>query len=67
MGNGQEGWHFSSQQPHEDWVHVVVFVWYVEDDDSLVGELPSESGRKFLPVNLLHDEDDLGPLNQLGG
>ena len=65
MRNWQEGRNLGFEQPDEFCVHVFVFVWYVEADDSLVREVLPELGSDFVSVRLLHDEDDLGPLNQL--
>ena len=65
MRNWQEGRNLCFEQPDEFCVHVFVFVWYVEADDSLVCEVLPELGSDFVPVRLLHDEDHLGPLNQL--
>jgi hypothetical protein len=65
MRNWQEGRNFGFEQPNEFCVHVFVFVWYVEADDSLVREVLPELGSDFVSVRLLHDEDDLCPLNQL--
>jgi hypothetical protein len=65
MRNWQEARHLGVEQPDEFWVHVFVFVGYVEADDSLVREVLPELGSDFVSVRLLHDEDDFCPLNQL--
>ncbi len=65
MRNWQEARNLGFEQPNEFCVHVFVFVWYVEADDSLVREVLPELGSDFVSVCLLHDEDDLCPLNQL--
>ena len=65
MRNWQEGRNLAFEQPDEFCVHVFVFVGYVEADDSLVCEVLSELGSDLVSVCLLHNEDDLGPRNQL--
>ena len=65
MRNWQEARNLGFKQPNKFWVHVCVFVRYVEADDSLAREVLPELGIDFVSVCLLHDEDDLGPLNQL--
>ena len=48
MRNWQEGRNLGFEQPDEFCVHVFVFVWYVEADDSLVCEVLPELGSDFV-------------------
>ena len=54
------------QEVDELWLHERVVVGDAKADDALAAQLCSEVVGELALVLLLHDEDDVSPLNQLG-
>ena len=65
MSNWQKSGHLGLEQLDEFRVHEVILVWNFQADDPLIFQEGPKLLRDFASMALLHDKDNLGPLNQL--
>ena len=66
LGPRQETAGPAFQHPHQNRIHEFVVVWNVEADDPFALQAGTEFPVQLGAVGLLHDEDDVGPLDLLG-
>ena len=51
---------------YQCWLHIIVIVRNIQHDNALPGEVFPKPPGQLVPVALLHDENQIGPLNLLG-
>ena len=66
LGSRQETAGPAFQHPHQNRIHEFVVVWNVEADDPFALQAGTEFPVQLGAVGLLHDEDDVSPLDLLG-
>jgi hypothetical protein len=60
-------WHKLLEQPNQPRVHVFIFIRNSQTNDPLTFQVCPELLRKLVAVYPFHNEDQIRPLEQLGG